>query len=284
MTSKEKSSKYNMDHAKRGIALIININKYDDPNPFKLEERKWSKKDVKNLRKTLYYLEFVPDIGENLTKSQIEKRLQNIASIDHKDFDCFLCVVMSHGNEDNIVTSDNKLISFEELMAPIKSCKTLFHKPKMFFFQACRGENEMESRASSAGSTNSSKGAQPEAGPPSSNLQSNKNKKIATKFEKESDLLIYYSTLPNHLSWSNDKKEGTIFIKSVCDVFNDAYTNLPNNMSLAQMFTRINKSVSKTGQQISQLIFQMKEEVYFLPKDVSLFFSTLKESMSVRTL
>ena len=50
-------SKYNMDHAKRGIALIININKYD-PNPNKLEEREWSEKDVENLKKTLKYLEF----------------------------------------------------------------------------------------------------------------------------------------------------------------------------------------------------------------------------------
>ena len=53
---------------------------------------------------------------------------------------------MSHGNEDNIVTKDNKLISFEEIMAPIKSCLSLENKPKMFFFQACRGENKMESR------------------------------------------------------------------------------------------------------------------------------------------
>ena len=107
---------------------------------------------------------------------------------------------------------------------------------------------------------------------PSSDSNSNVNKNIATKFENESDLLIYYSTLPNNLSWSNDKKEGTIFIKSFCDAFAKAYENLPNNMSLAQMFTIINKSVRKTGQQISELLFRMKEEVNFLPKDVSKHF------------
>ena len=107
---------------------------------------------------------------------------------------------------------------------------------------------------------------------PSSDSNSNVNKNIATKFENESDLLIYYSTLPNHLSWSNDKKEATIFIKSFCDVFAKAYENLPNNMSLSEMFTIINKSVSKTGQQISEVIYRMKEEVKFLPKDVSKHF------------
>ena len=134
-------SKYNMDHAKRGIALIINIDKYDEPNPFKLKEREWSKKDVENLTKTLGYLEFDVKLvdNENLTKSKIENFLKQIATeINHKDFDCFLCVVMSHGNEDNIVTGDNKLMNFKEIMAPIKSCPTLLNKPKMFFFQACR--------------------------------------------------------------------------------------------------------------------------------------------------
>ena len=52
MTSNENTSKYKMNHAKRGIALIININKYD-PNPNKHKEREWSIKEVENLTKTL---------------------------------------------------------------------------------------------------------------------------------------------------------------------------------------------------------------------------------------
>ena len=143
MTSKDENqtnpSKYIMNHPKRGIALIINIDKYDDPNPFKLEERVWSIKDVENLTKTLNYLEFDVKLveNENLTKSKIKERLKQIATeIDHKDFDCFICVVMSHGNDDNIVTKDNKELSFEEIMAPIKSCPSLFDKPKMFFFSS----------------------------------------------------------------------------------------------------------------------------------------------------
>jgi caspase 7 len=283
MTSKDENqtnpSKYDMDHEKRGIALIINISKYDEPNPFELEEREWSIKDVENLTKTLNHLEFNVKLNkrgkieENLTKSEIEEHLKQISTeIDHKDFDCFLCVVMSHGNEDNIVTRDNKLISFEEIMAPIKSCPSLFDKPKMFFFQACRGEKEMESRANSANSTKSSRGAQPDDG--SSNLQSNIKKK--TIFENECDLLKYFSTLPNHLSfpYSNYEENGTIFIKSVCDAFNNAYNDLPKNMSLAQICTKINESVSKSGQQISEIVTnRMNKEIYFLPKDVSKYFN-----------
>ena len=49
--------KYDMNHEQRGIALVINVQNYDAPNPFKLEKREWSVKDLENLEKTLNYLE-----------------------------------------------------------------------------------------------------------------------------------------------------------------------------------------------------------------------------------
>ena len=75
---------------------------------------------------------------------------------------------MSHGSEDNILTYNNELISFGEIMAPIKSCPTLLNKPKMFFFHVCRGKNKIDS----------SRGAQMADHleiNSSSNLQSNQN-------------------------------------------------------------------------------------------------------------
>jgi caspase 7 len=260
-----------MDHEERGIALVININKYE-PNPMKLKEREWSKEDVITLNKTLKYLEFKVELVKNSTKEQIKARLQQIVTeIDHKDFDCFLCVVMSHGINDSFATGNSELMSFEEIKAPIKTCPSLKNKPKMFFFQACRGEKEMEStqnsRVSSACSTKSSKGAQMADDLTSASIQSNNNSK--TKFNEETDLFVFNSTLPDHYSYSNNVAEGTIFIQSFCDVFNDAYKNLPNNLSLAQMIIRINEKVSESQQQISDPIFRMSKEIYFRPKNVS---------------
>jgi hypothetical protein len=64
-----------MEHAKRGIALVININKYE-PNPEMLKEREWSIKDVENLTKTLEYLEFKVELVENFTNEQIKEQIQ----------------------------------------------------------------------------------------------------------------------------------------------------------------------------------------------------------------
>jgi caspase 7 len=135
---------YKMNHKKRGVALVINIRSYDAPNPFELKERVWSVKDVENLKKTLNYLEFQVILCNNIAKSELEQVMREQSLVNYKNSDCFLCVVMSHGNKEKIVTSDNQEISFEDIMAPIKSCVSLENKPKLFFFQACRGENEVE--------------------------------------------------------------------------------------------------------------------------------------------
>ena len=274
--------KYDMNNEKRGNALIINIKKYVNNTH---TEREWSIKDVEILTNSLTNLDFDIKICQDLTKSQIENLMQEQAIIDHQNSDCFLCVIMSHGNQERIMTSDNEEISFEQIMAPIKSCDSLVNKPKLFFIQACRGENDAEfasskhnhhqmSRSSSAESTNRGGGTQNMSDHGISTIpnHSHQNKSGAqtTKIENESDLLVYYSTLPNHLSFSKDVSEGTIFIKSLCDVLDTyAYKNLPyNNLPLSQMITKINESVMSQGVQIADPVFRMKREVYFLPKKV----------------
>jgi len=283
---------YDMNHEKRGIALVINISKYDPTTKKeKPEERVWSKKDVENLKQTLEYLEFdvKENIKENLTKSELENVLKEQAEKSHENYDCFLCVVMSHGNDDHIVTRDNQLISFDEIMAPIKSCTNLINKPKLFFFQACRGDKELESilreqplpisqsRRSSEDMTDLNEFPK---------LPQIKNPIIPNnKSEYESDLLVFYSTLPDHLSWSRDTEEGTIFIKSVCDVFKKyAYKNIPDNLSLSEMVNKINNELStikvikhdadgrKEIVQVAVYETTIKGEVYFLPKNVNIIF------------
>jgi hypothetical protein len=231
------------------------------------------------------------DIKENLTKSELENVLKEQAEKSHENYDCFLCVVMSHGIDDHIVTRDNQLISFDEIMAPIKSCSTLINKPKMFFFQACRGKNEVESilrdqlppiSQSRTSSANSIKSSQIARMSDSTNLQNKKFSELPPiQSEYESDLLVYCSTIPNTLSWSRDPKEGTIFIKSVCDVFKTAYNDIPDNLSLAQMVNKINDELSrkevvingdKVIFQVAECVTRTKGEVYFLPKNVNIIF------------
>jgi len=259
---------YDMDHEKRGIALVINISKYDRNQQV---ERVWSVEDVKNLKTTLDYLDFDLRLHQDLTAKEIRDEIQKIAKEDHTDSDCFLCVVMSHGNKDKIVASDNEEISFKEIMQPIKeSCKSLENKPKMFFFQACRGDNEMENPRSRPNSGSSWSGNEKYL---HTDMAPYSSKKKKTKKEQESDLFIFYSTFPGHYSFAS-MTEGSFFISSVCEVFNLAYKNLPNNMSLTQMIIRINEKVREKAEQMTDHRITFTKELYFMPKNVSaLYFS-----------
>jgi hypothetical protein len=276
MASNPGINKYKMDHKERGIALVINIKEFDpthDPQS-KLEERVWSKKDVESLRTTFEYLEFEFILCENLKANEIISTIHGIASIHayRTDVDCFVCVVMSHGGEDKIMASDNIEVSFEGIMAPIKSCESLIGKPKFFFFQSCRGNGEMESivfpSTSNKQITSSTKLV--------SVVQTDKEISI---LEYESDLFIFYSTLPNHSSFAFvDTNKGTYFIQSVCEVLSQAYMNLPNNLSLSQMVPKINEKVIEEGMKLGKR-FQLTDprttltkELYFVPKNVSIFY------------
>jgi beta-glucosidase/6-phospho-beta-glucosidase/beta-galactosidase len=65
-----------MDHKERGIALVINIQKFDLPLAFQkpVEERVWSEKDVKSLEMTFEYLEFDFKLFKDLKASETTYR------------------------------------------------------------------------------------------------------------------------------------------------------------------------------------------------------------------
>ena len=194
-TQNNVSSIVTCEEKKRGKALVININIFST----NLRERMDSKRDIENLMKSLQKQGFGIEFAENLTKSQIEKLLQEKASISHKDFDCFLCIIISHVHDEKaIVTSDSELISFEQIMEPFKSCPSLMNKPKILFIQAYKEHNSIEL---SRDSERDLKMIDPTGDYSLSEdflsiISQNVN---ILKFENEFELVVSYSTFTNHL-------------------------------------------------------------------------------------
>ncbi len=156
-------------------------------------------------------------------------------------------------------------------------CKSLENKPKLFFFQACRGDHEIEiarskSRPDSAESNSSGETTlddQHQRDYTSVSDGPNTNKKTLSYVE--SDLLVYNATIPKHYAYGTET-DGTYFIQSVCKVlFEKAYRHLPNNLPLSQMITMINSKVQEKKQdtQVAESIYRLKKEVFFTPKNVS---------------
>jgi len=60
----------------------------------------------------------------------------------HKDANCFLMVIISHGTADNFIvdTDGNKAWNIESLVTEVCDVQSLVGKPKLFFIEACRGK------------------------------------------------------------------------------------------------------------------------------------------------
>jgi len=57
-------------------------------------------------------------------------------SRNHSMFDCFVLVVMSHGDENNVLFGkDGRPFSLTAVMEPIKKCRSLAGKPKICIIQ-----------------------------------------------------------------------------------------------------------------------------------------------------
>ena len=105
------------------------------------EKREGNQKDEDNLSKTFQYLGYTVVIYQDCDSKEMVDVLNTIAqsTAELKGHDSFVCCILSHGKEGEIVAVDGKCVKLENITSPIKECKALNGKPKMFFIQACRG-------------------------------------------------------------------------------------------------------------------------------------------------
>ena len=258
--------KYNMTHPKRGKCIIINIINYKNDQQRK---REYSKKHV-DLVKTVFQnkLDFEVDNYEDQTAKEIETLISSQASLDHSESDCFACFIMGHGEDGKIIAKDNQSVDIRTILDPIKKCKSLQGKPKLFFIQACRGENkEQEEKAVTNTNALVSDGDMTKS-------NSHVRDEIATMHEEyksstpltninidETDLFIYNSTLSGRLAYGEIDK-GTFFIQTMCTVFGKK----SDTTSLSSMINEINRVVFERIAQQPEPIVLLRKEIYFIPK------------------
>jgi hypothetical protein len=66
--------------------------------------------------------------------------ITGFAREDHSSDDMSIVVIMSHGENGTIVSSDGRRVREESILKEFnnQSCPSLTGKPKMFIFSACR--------------------------------------------------------------------------------------------------------------------------------------------------
>ncbi|NXT17879.1 CASPA protein, partial [Syrrhaptes paradoxus] len=134
-----KMASYKMDGPHRGFCLVINNVKFGRS----LLERKGSHKDAEELERVFTWLGLDVRIYTDLTSQQIKDLMRTWQHVqDHKDRDCFICCILSHGESGAIYGKDEELVSIRMIMSHFTAerCPQLAEKPKLFFIQACQGK------------------------------------------------------------------------------------------------------------------------------------------------
>lgn len=237
---------YRMDRKFRGHCVIINNHTFTLTS---LKEREGTNKDAECLNNVFEWLGFRVTTYVDVTKEDLEKVLQEYKSHqDHNDGDCFVFCVLTHGKFGAVYSSDGFLIPIRLIMSHFtaQKCPGLANKPKLFFIQACQGEEIQPSVSIDADAIN------PES----------TNPPLQDSVPVEADFLLGLATVPGYVSFRHTT-EGSWYIQSLYNHLKDL---VPRHEDILSILTAVNDDVSRRGgtkKQMPQPVFTLRKKVVF---------------------
>jgi len=257
------------DHAYDGIKnpyvlVMNNVNFYNDPRP-----RNGARHDRDNLKR------FIKEAGFRSVKEHFDLRKKQMLDILEEtrlngalaEHDSFICIIMSHGNEEGILGIDSQAIPVDDITAKFQGgdqCPQLVTKPKLFFLQACRGDVD-------------DKGYYVPRGPSSQDVYADSDnfQEMPVKLPSDADFLIAYSTTRGYVShrrFTDSARTAAAYGESLGSWFISCLVQvlLANSYKedLMTMLTRVNKAMSEFyteggSKQISCQLSMLTKKVYF---------------------
>ncbi|PAA87421.1 hypothetical protein BOX15_Mlig032540g3, partial [Macrostomum lignano] len=249
---------YSMDHKKRGFFIIINQVKFESRTGQK--ERTGSDLDAAKLEETFKILGFNVLPFRNLKLADLRRLLAEYGQKDHSDNDCFGLAMMSHGEQDIIYCTDGSL-KVDELTKPFRAdnCASLIGKPKLFFFQACRGftfDDGVEKTDADL--------------PEDEDLEEERVQRLPI----EADNFFFYSTPPGYFSWKN-ALYGSWFIQELCRVldqwgtrheFSQLMVSVQREVASNRHESLTDRAATSRKKQMPVSVSQLTKLLYFRPK------------------
>uniref|UniRef100_A0A0L8HQ77 Caspase family p20 domain-containing protein n=2 Tax=Octopus bimaculoides TaxID=37653 RepID=A0A0L8HQ77_OCTBM len=190
-----------MDRKKENLALIINNETFNESTG--MSNRQGSDRDALAIKQALESLHFKVIDRKNLPVKSMKQIFMDISALDHANHNCFVSVILSHGEDDNEIFGIDGKVKLDELVETLlpDRCPSLIGKPKLFFVQACRG-TKLDGGA-----------VMHDAGGFRAKHQNIKSHKVPLW----ADVLLAYSTVPGFYSWRNSTN-GSWFIQSLAHI------------------------------------------------------------------
>lgn len=216
----ENIDRYTHLENQQGYALLVSFPK----------NCKGSETDVKSLEVVLKDLKFKTHHCVDPTRDDLVKKLKDTAAhLLKRKFHCFALFITGHGGERGVQTKDDKFINAEDIVSPFKN--GFIGKPKLFFIESCRGEEDQKTKRQ---------------------LSSSDNESFTDELRVpvDADILIAYSTTPGYYS-NSSKDDESYFIRECVEVFK----NDSSKMHVEEMMLEIRR-------RIAQMQFVEKEKIY----------------------
>jgi len=226
---------------KKGYLLIINNIWFEGC----FHVRSGSKAESDKMKKLFESFGFDVEVEYNQSALDTKKLLKKkTADCFSTVYDCFALLVLSHGAEDCILGTDNKGISYKEVVSLLKADEfpAMAGKPKLAFVQACRGNRHDAGHTIGRGPGSGGRVCKDN----DTDLSQTPRVRIPT----DSDILIAFATTP-----------GRAALKSVChcqgsdavaeswflDGLHQVLSAYADDEDLLSMLTRVNSHVSMLG-------------------------------------
>ncbi|XP_051493077.1 caspase-9 isoform X1 [Apus apus] len=235
-----------------GYCLILNNVTFSRASG--LSRRDGSDLDAQKLEKRFKSLGFHLLPRRDLTAEEMVSELQKLARQDHSTLDCCIVVILSHGCQTShiqfpggVFGTDGKPIPIEKIVNYFTGshCPSLRGKPKLFFIQACGGEQrdrgfvvDSDPPGDEAPGGSSESDATPFQ-PPAGNVD---EPDAVASLPTPSDILVSYSTFPGFVSW-REASSGSWYVETLDSVL-EQYA--PSE-DLLNMLLRVAHAVSAKG-------------------------------------
>ncbi|XP_064894104.1 caspase-9 isoform X2 [Columba livia] len=235
-----------------GRCLILNnVNFSRDSD---LSTRDGSDVDCEKLEKRFKALSFDVLTRRDLPAQKMVSELQELARQDHSALDCCVVVILSHGCQTShiqfpggVYGTDGKAIPVEKIVNYFNGshCPSLRGKPKLFFIQACGGEQRDRGfvvDGDSPGDEAPGGSLESDTTPfqtPAGNVD---QPDAVASLPTPSDILVSYSTFPGFVSW-RDASSGSWYVETLDSVL-EQYAR---SEDLLNMLLRVANAVSAKG-------------------------------------
>ncbi|XP_065792114.1 caspase-9 isoform X2 [Muntiacus reevesi] len=211
-----------------GYCLIINNVNFCRESG--LRTRTGSNIDCEKMQRRFHLLQFAVEVKCDLTAKQMVQALTQLARQDHDALDCCAVIILSHGCQAShlqfpgaVYGTDGCPVSVEKIVNTFNGtgCPSLGGKPKLFFIQACGGEQKdhgFEVASTSPEDKTPSSDPETDATPFQEGPRSIDQPDAVSSLPTPSDILVSYSTFPGFVSW-RDPKSGSWYIETLDSVF-----------------------------------------------------------------